>query len=45
MMNIMDENIKQNQQTLDTNDPRDFIDKFLIDIQETADEKSSFYID
>ena len=43
MMNLMLEHIRQHQETLDINEPRDLIDKYLIKIDNTADEKSSFY--
>ena len=40
---LMREHIKHHQETLDPNDPRDFIDKYLIEIENTTDENSSFY--
>jgi len=43
IMNLMFESIKQHQETLDHNEPRDFTDKVLIEIQKTTDETSSFY--
>ena len=43
IMNLMFESIKHHQQTLDPNEPRDFTDKVLIEIQQTTDETSSFY--
>merc|ERR550525_2117806 len=42
-MNLMTESIKQHQDTLDVNDPRDFTDKMLIEINNTTDKSSSFY--
>lgn len=43
IMNLMFESIKHHQETLDPNEPRDFTDKVLIEIQQTTDETSSFY--
>eukprot|EP00092_Neocalanus_flemingeri_P065658 GFUD01079879.1.p1 GENE.GFUD01079879.1~~GFUD01079879.1.p1 ORF type:complete len:438 (-),score=100.01 GFUD01079879.1:38-1351(-) len=43
IMNLMLESIKQHQDTLDPNEPRDFTDKVLVKIQQTTDETSSFY--
>lgn len=43
IMNLMTESIKQHQDTLDVNDPRDFTDKMLIEINNTTDKSSSFY--
>ena len=37
------ENIKDHEDTRDTNDPRDFTDKALAEIDKTADPASSFY--
>merc|ERR1711936_328007 len=43
IMNLILESIKQLQDTLDPNEPRDFTDKILIEIQQTTDATSSFY--
>jgi len=43
IMNLMFESIKQHQETLDPNEPRDFTDKVLIEIGNTTDKTSSFY--
>ena len=43
IMNLMFKSIKDHQETLDPNEPRDFTDKFLIEIQNTNDKTSSFY--
>jgi len=43
IMNLILESIKQHQDTLDPNEPRDFTDKILIEIQQTTDATSSFY--
>ena len=43
MMNLMTESIKEHKATLDSNEPRDFTDKMLMEIQNTTDESSSFY--
>ena len=45
IMNLMFESIKQHQETLDPNEPRDFTDKVLIEIGNTTDKTSSFYGD
>ena len=45
ILNLMFESIKQHQETLDQNDPRDFTDKVLIEIEKTTDKTSSFYGD
>merc|ERR1712080_74701 len=42
-MNMMSDNIKEHEDTIDPNDPRDFIDKTLIEIANTTDPASSFY--
>lgn len=43
MMELMYESVKQHQETLDINAPRDFTDTMLIEIQKTTDKSSSFY--
>jgi len=43
IMNLMFKSIKEHQETLDPNEPRDFTDKVLIEIQNTTDKTSSFY--
>ena len=45
IMNLMMKTIKDHQEMLDHNEPRDFIDKVLIEIQNTTDTNSSFYED
>ena len=40
---MMRTSIKNHKETLDTNEPRDYIDKYLIEIQNTKDPNSSFY--
>merc|ERR1719273_2783293 len=39
----MKESIEEHENTLDVNDPRDFIDKFLIEVTKTTNPDSSFY--
>ena len=36
IMNMMKESIEEHENTLDVNDPRDFIDKFLIEMTKTT---------
>jgi cytochrome P450 len=43
IMHLMWESIREHKETLDPNEPRDFTDKVLIEIQETTDKTSSFY--
>ena len=43
IVSMMEENIQKHQQTLDRNEPRDFTDLALIEIENTTDETSSFY--
>ena len=43
MMNMMRKSIENHRQTFDQNDPRDFIDKYLTEIENTKDPKSSFF--
>merc|ERR550519_1559205 len=43
IMNMMKESIEEHENTLDANDPRDFIDKFLIEATKTTKPDSSFY--
>ena len=45
IMNMMKTSIKNHKETLDTNEPRDYIDKYLIEIQNTKDPSSSFFGD
>lgn len=45
LIRLMKEKIKEHQDTIDPNDPRDFIDKVLIEIQNTVNPDSSFYGD
>ena len=45
IMNLMFKSIKEHQETLDPNEPRDFTDKVLIEIKNTIDKSSSFYGD
>merc|ERR1719384_301834 len=39
----MQANVMKHQQTLDVNDPRDYTDMALMEIEKTTDTKSSFY--
>ena len=43
VINIIKENIREHEDTLDVNDPRDFTDKVLIEIKKTTDPDSSYY--
>jgi len=43
VVDMMEENIEKHKETLDRNDPRDFTDLALIEIENTTDESSSFY--
>ena len=43
IMNMIKESITEHQQTLDLNEPRDFIDTYLHEIAATSDPSSSFY--
>ena len=43
VMKMMRKSIKNHKDTLDTNEPRDYIDKYLIEIENTKDPSSSFY--
>eukprot|EP00091_Calanus_sinicus_P011670 TRINITY_DN26333_c0_g1_i1.p1 TRINITY_DN26333_c0_g1~~TRINITY_DN26333_c0_g1_i1.p1 ORF type:complete len:147 (-),score=23.78 TRINITY_DN26333_c0_g1_i1:435-875(-) len=43
MMNMMRKAIENHKQTFDINDPRDFIDKYLTEIENTKDPNSSFF--
>ena len=43
MMDLMEENIVRHQETLDPNQPRDYLDTVLLEIQRTTDPTSSFY--
>jgi len=45
IMGIINTTIEEHEKTLDPNDPRDFTDKVLIEIQRTTDRSSSFYGD
>jgi len=45
IMNMMKTSINNHKETLDTNEPRDYIDKYLIEIQNTNDPSSSFFGD
>merc|ERR1711988_575401 len=45
IINLMEESIREHQKTLDVNEPRDFTDKMLIEINNTTDKSSSFYGD
>ena len=40
---MMDENIMKHKETLDPNEPRDFTDMMLIEIEQTTDKTSSMY--
>jgi len=43
VITMMEENIEKHKQTLDRNEPRDFTDLALIEIENTTDETSSFH--
>jgi len=43
IIGMMRKAIKSHQDTLDSNEPRDYIDKYLIEIENTKDPNSSFY--
>jgi cytochrome P450 family 2 subfamily J len=43
MMNLMKKSIQNHKETLDANEPRDYIDKYLIEIDNTKDPNSSFF--
>ena len=43
VIDMMKANIEKHQQTLDVNDPRDYTDMALMEIEKTTDPKSSFY--
>jgi len=40
---LMEENIVKHQETLDVNEPRDYIDMVLIEIEKSKDSQSSFH--
>ena len=43
IVDLMQENIRKHQETLDVNEPRDFTDMVLKEIERTTDPSSSFY--
>ena len=43
IVDLMQENIRRHQETLDVNEPRDFTDMVLKEIERTTDPSSSFY--
>ena len=43
IMGLIKKTIKEHKETLDPNEPRDFIDKVLIEIGRTTDTTSSYY--
>jgi len=43
IINMMRKSIENHKESLDTNEPRDFIDKYLIEIENTKDPNSSFF--
>ena len=43
MKQVMEQKIAEHEATVDHNEPRDFIDKVLIEMQSTTDPASSFY--
>ena len=43
LIDLMEDYIQKHKESLDKNAPRDFIDMMLIEIENTADESSSFY--
>ncbi len=40
---LMEQKVVEHEATIDYNEPRDFIDKVLIEIKQTTDPASSFY--
>jgi hypothetical protein len=40
---LMEQKVVEHEATIDYNEPRDFIDKVLIEIKQTTDPTSSFY--
>ena len=43
MMQLIEKSIAEHQETLDMNDPRDFIDSYLVEVANMKDKNSSFY--
>ena len=43
IVNLIKKSIKEHDETLDVNAPRDFIDKFLVEMKNTRDPSSSFF--
>jgi Cytochrome P450 len=43
MKSLMERKVEEHEATIDYNEPRDFIDKYLIEIRDTTDPSSSFY--
>ena len=43
IMGLMKKSIKEHEESLDPNKPRDFTDKVLIEIAQTIDPTSSYY--
>ena len=43
IIDLMEENIIKHQETMDPNEPRDFTDMMLIEIEQTTDKTSSMY--
>ena len=43
MIKLMKKSIQNHKETMDMNEPRDYIDKYLIEIENTKDENSSFF--
>ena len=43
LKNMMLKSIENHKKTIDTNEPRDYIDKYLIEIENTKDPNSSFF--
>jgi cytochrome P450 len=43
MKNLMEQKVEEHESTIDYNEPRDFIDKVLIEIHSSTDPQSSFY--
>ena len=40
---LMEQKVEEHESTIDFNSPRDYIDKFLVEMRTTVDPASSFY--
>ena len=45
IMALMQSTVRDHEETIDMNEPRDFTDSALLEIQRTTDPSSSFYRD